>query len=246
MRSRTSPVTDQQLKEAKRVKREGLEDVTVASAPAVGETSAASSPLSVVSPVSVPDEAEMTEEVAAADMAPEPVVSEDVDRIDPPPSELKLANGQVVLLKRMRTRQFFALLRIISRSAPTMMRSMSLDPSRQSMEEFTTNLIALLVVSIPEADTETLEFLLSMVEPRDLGVSDEQKKQAWRDLRVYLADPELDDTFNLVEAIIRREAPDLKALGERAIKTFQLAQKTGQVPREMTQGSSEASRVPST
>jgi hypothetical protein len=155
MRSRTSPVTDQQLKEAKRVKREGLEDVTVASAPAVGETSEASSPLSEVSPVSVPDEAEMTEEVAAADMAPEPVVSEDVDRIDPPPSELKLANGQVVLLKRMRTRQFFALLRIISRSAPTMMRSMSLDPSRQSMEEFTTNLIALLVVSIPEADTET-------------------------------------------------------------------------------------------
>jgi hypothetical protein len=63
---------------------------------------------------------------------------------------------------------------------------------------------------------------------------------------VILADPELDDTFNLVEAIIRREAPDLKALGERAIKTFQLAQKTGQVPREMTQGSSEASRVPST
>jgi ribosomal 50S subunit-associated protein YjgA (DUF615 family) len=59
----------------------------------------------------------------------------------------------------------------------------------------------------------------------------------------------------VVEAVVRREAPDIKALGQRLIKLFELAQKTGQTEelekavkpaRRKKTPSSEASPEPST
>lgn len=228
------------------MQREGLEveetqELAVAADPTAAETSEAPSPAPEVS--------------AVPEVADE--LREDIDRIDPPPlTEYKLHNGQWVTFDRLRTRQFFALLRIVTRPALPALRYFSLDPTRQSMDEFTANLVGLVLVSIPEAEDETIAFLKTMITPRDLAndqLTKDQRTAVLTDFNTYMVNPELDDTVTIVEAIVRREAPDLKALGQRLLQMWNLAAKTGQTKvLEQAQDelreteSSEASPEPST
>lgn len=95
---------------------------------------------------------------------------------------------------------------------------------------FAANLIGLVVFSIPEAEDEAVDFVRSMVDVKNAQLMEkkfreERRIQLWQELE----NPELDDLITIVEAVVLREADDLKSLGKRLQKMFALAQRTGQV-----------------
>lgn len=160
----------------------------------------------------------------------------ELDRIDPQLTEHKLSTGFALGIRRMRTRQFFRLLRILTHGAGPSLTQAQLnfagDPA-----EFGTKLLMLVVMSIPDAEQETIAFLASMCQPA--GLTDKQASQMtkqeteanqalWDRYGEELHNPELEDTLDLIEVIVRQEAPELQALGKRLRKTLELFQKTGQ------------------
>lgn len=160
----------------------------------------------------------------------------ELDRIDPQPTECKLSTGFAVEVVRMRTRQFFRLLRVLTHGAGAALAQQGLnfgaDPA-----EFAQKLLTLTFMSIPDAESEALAFLASMCRP--VGVVDKvdsqltkQQREAnqalWAQFGEELHNPELDDLYDLIEIIIRREAPELQALGKKLQRTMETFRKTGQ------------------
>jgi hypothetical protein len=160
----------------------------------------------------------------------------ELDRIDPQPETCKFTTGFEVEVLRMRTRQFFRLLRVLTHGAgPAMVQSgldFSADPG-----EFGQKLLMLTVMSIPDAEQEAIMFLSSMCRPA--GIIDrpqpqlskqeaEANKALWDKYGAELHNPDLEDTLALAEAIIRREAPELQALGKKLQRVTTLFSRTGQ------------------
>jgi len=160
----------------------------------------------------------------------------ELDRIDPQPAVLKLSTDFTVEIVRMRTRQFFRLLRILTHGAgPALMQS-GLDFSAEP-GEFATKLVTLTLMSIPDAESEAILFLTSMcrpaglVEKQDSALSRQEREAndaLYQQFGQEMHNPELEDLLDLIEAIIAQEAPELQALGKKLQKTFAVFQKTGQ------------------
>lgn len=191
------------------------------------------------------------------DQEPDSVTSEDeMERLDPVPDTYTFADGTTVGVERLKTRQFFKLLRIITHGGMDALQTIRLDPN-QGTEVFTENLIALLIFAVPESEDETIEFLRSMVAAQQVKVPDEvppanvaqvaQRLQAEAKAKVdaEFANMGLDDLLGLVEVIIRREAPELKALGKRLADTLKF-NRAAQGQGSDTAPSLEASQEPST
>lgn len=160
----------------------------------------------------------------------------ELDRLDPQPVTRKLSTGLEVELVRLRTRQFFRLLRVLTHGAGPAMVQSGLD-FRAEPEQFTQKLLMLVVMSIPDAEQEAIGFLQSMMRPAGLIDRPESQltKQQTADNKALfeqfnkdLFNPELEDTIDLIEAIVRQEAPELQALGKRLQKMMALFQATGQ------------------
>lgn len=150
---------------------------------------------------------------------------------------LKLpASGIEVRILSLKTRQFFRLVKIITRGAGTALQDFRLDAS-QSQDEFAGKLIAVVLLSVPEAEDEAIQFIQSMVEP--VGLIDgpamtpadrAHNDKLWEPHRFELYNPELEDTVTVLEKIVEREAADIQSLGKRLQAMFKMAQKTGQLP----------------
>lgn len=161
-------------------------------------------------------------------------MTNELDALDPVPDQVKLLSGTVVAIEDLKARQFFKLLRIVTHGAMTGIADLfKLDVSA---EEFGTSLLTVVLLSIPDAENETLEFIQSMVKPvgliegRLLNKGDTERNNAlWADVDRDLENPELDDLITIVEAIVKREASDIQALGKRLAAMFKLAEKTGQL-----------------
>ena len=162
----------------------------------------------------------------------------ELDRLDPQPATLKLSTGLQVDLVRLRTRQFFRLLRVLTHGAgPAMMRA-GLD-FKAGAEQFTAQLLTLVVMSIPDAEQEAVAFLQSMLKPSGLAEGrkltkqqDEDNEALWERFNTDLFNPELEDLIDLIEAIVRQEAPELQALGKRLQQMMKMFQATGQDKEE--------------
>lgn len=169
-------------------------------------------------------------------------MSNELDALDPVPEAVKLSTGTVVQLESLRARQFFKFLRIITHGAVPNMRDFSIlrMDGDTSAEEFAVRLVSLLALSIPDAEDEAIEFLRSMSKPagliegrRALNKQDQERNaELWAQLDDDLENPELDDLITLIEAIVRREAEDIQALGKRLGAMLNLAEKTGQIPSQ--------------
>lgn len=195
------------------------------------------------------------EEVEALDQ-PDPV--DELDRLDPQPEVMSLSCGIEVRLLPLRTRQMFKMMRIITHGAGQRIATSGLNFSDEP-DVFLQKLLAVVVFSIPDAEQETIDFLQSMVEPaglvdklpRDLSKAEREGNIAlWTDLNKELWNPDPLDTIDLVEAVFRREAADLQALGKKIRRVVELAARTGQL-QGATQGSessagSSTSSPPST
>jgi hypothetical protein len=148
----------------------------------------------------------------------------------------KLSTGFTVEIVRLRTRQFFRLLKVLTHGAgPALMRT-GLD-FRTGGEEFASKLIMLVVMSIPDAEQEAIGFLQSMCKPH--GLTDkpesqltkqqaEDNKKLWDDFNTELFNPDPSDTLDLIEQIMLQEAPELQALGKKLQKMLEMFTKTGQ------------------
>lgn len=187
-------------------------------------------------------------------------MTNELDALDPSSEQLKLSTGAFIELEALRSRQFFKLLRIVTHGALPMVRDFSVFRFSADMDpvEFGTRLLSLMVMSIPDAEEETLEFIRSMCKPvglierRGMNKADvERNTELWVAFEQQLQNPEIDDLITIVEAIVRREAADIQALGKRLTAMFKIAEKTGQVPSPPSQTSPEptssaASPEPST
>lgn len=164
-------------------------------------------------------------------------VPEDIERLDPNPRDVTLSTGTEVSIKPMRMREFFKLLRIITRGGAEILGNMRLSLNMPE-DEFVAQFLALLFFAIPEAEDETEEFLAAMVEPKALTGNKKADEAERTRLEAELDNPELEDAFAIIEAIVRNEAKDLQALGNRLRAAFNLAEKTGQLkatsPRKET------------
>lgn len=187
-------------------------------------------------------------------------MANEIDKLDPVPDTVTLESGLRVQLESLRARQFFKLLRIITHGAlPGMQQAGLFDMNDMDSQEFMGRLLSVTVLSIPDAEDETIEFLKSMcypvglIERKGLNKQDvERNTILWEALEAELENPELGDLVTIVEAVIKREAEDIQALGKRLASMFKLAEKTGQIdtpspsPTGSNSTSSEESPAPST
>lgn len=169
------------------------------------------------------------------------MATNELGALDPQPQTLRLASGLEVEILPLRTRQFFKLLRIITRGALPSLQDMSLFKLSGDVDtaEFAGRLASLLLLSIPEAENEAIEFIQAMCKPVGLITRQSGMKlnkqdvslntEKWAALFTDLDNPGLDDLVTVVEAVVNREAADLLALGKRLSAMFKLAEKTGQV-----------------
>jgi hypothetical protein len=160
----------------------------------------------------------------------------ELDRLDPQPVVVKLSTGFEVEVVRMRTRQFFRLLRVLTHGAGPAVMQNGLDFSAEG-GEFASRLLVLVVMSIPDAESEAVQFLASMCRPAGLAEADGKplskaqeaaNKELYAQFGEELHNPELADTLDLVEVIVNQEAPELQALGKKLQATLSLFRKTGQ------------------
>ena len=117
-----------------------------------------------------------------------------------------------VELVPMRTRELMRLLRILTNGAawifPTLMEAEREDGPEAVLEQ----LIAALVLAIPEAEGPTLAFIKCMVRlPKD----GESTKAERAQLDIYLDNPEPEDIITIITAIAEEEGGDLVSLGKR-------------------------------
>lgn len=155
----------------------------------------------------------------------------ELDRLDPEPVTVKLTSGFPVEVVRLRTRQMFRLLRILTRGAGPAIAQ--LDFSEES-GEFGQKLLGILVMAIPDAEQETVAFLQSMAKPASLvdkksqhmtRQDTEHNQELWDRFNEELFNPEIDDTLSLLEVIVANEAPEMQALGKKLKALWTVAKK---------------------
>ena len=145
--------------------------------------------------------------------------SVEVEALDPQPDVITLSTGLEVNVERLRTRGMFKLLKIVTRGAGPFLMQMPLD--FDDAEGFVQQLLAIVVMAVPEAEDEAIQFIQSMVTP--VGLVDRPKTEAQKKANKELIerlvddldDPEVDDTISIIEAVVRNEAHDIQALGKR-------------------------------
>lgn len=156
---------------------------------------------------------------------------------------IKLSTGFKVQVLPLKSRQFLKLLRIVTHGAGGLLMNINFSGD-DTPEQFGAKLLALIGYAVPDAEDEVIEFLLSIT--RADGTKSgrrltKEEKKANEELAEQLFDeldnPELEDLLDIIEAIVKREAGDLQALGKRLMAMFELAKKTGQVPSELTSSS---------
>lgn len=131
-----------------------------------------------------------------------------------------LTNNQEVSINRLRTRETLKLLKILTRGVSGSLGYLLAGDVDQ--EEFVGNLLGAVIIAFPEAEDETLDFIMSMVTPKGI-IEDPRTKQEreaneekWTRLgNLFQGNPELDDTVTVIEAVVRNEAPHIRALGNR-------------------------------
>lgn len=143
----------------------------------------------------------------------------DIDTLSQEPTPVTLVSGLEIKIERLRTRALMALLKILTRGAGAVLGELQFD-SETSSEAFVGQLLGAVIVAIPEAEDETVEFINRMVTPvlkegrlskADIAANADLEVQ----LRTELADPDLDDLLTIFSEIINIEGPHILALGKR-------------------------------
>lgn len=168
-------------------------------------------------------------------------VNEDIDAIAAEPKELTLESGFPIKVLRIRTRATMSLLKILTRGAGEAIATIRFGQD-VTQEEFTGQLLGAVILSIPEAEDETIEFLNRVVEPAklidtprltpgDIEWNADQEEL----LRAELRDPSLDDLITIVGEIVKVEGPHILALGKRLAALLPTALKVEEQKKDAPQ-----------
>lgn len=152
--------------------------------------------------------------------------SNDVESIAPSSDTLTLESGLVVRVEHLRTRGMFKLLKIVTRGGGPILMQMPLDFS--DMENFVRQFLAIVLMAVPEAEDEAIEFIRAMVTPAEYDENATTKAAQQKNAELMerfvkeTDDPEISDTFEIITKIIENESADLAALGKRLAATLQV------------------------
>lgn len=145
---------------------------------------------------------------------------DDVETLAPEPTQLELSSGTVIEIERLKTRQLFRFLKILTVGAGAALADLKID-GESDPADLAQELVALLLVSIPDAEDEAMDFVRSMVKPLGLVAPERSKNDRvanvakYEELYLELDNPEIEDTIAILEKVIRTEAPNMLALGKR-------------------------------
>lgn len=131
------------------------------------------------------------------------VAKEDLTVILPGGGEVTV-NGVPCIVRRLKTREFLALLRVLTAGLGPALGEISIDFTDK--ETVGRDLSALMLLAVPNAADEFAEFLMAIVDAKDPAQS--------RETALYLKDnPELDVLLEVFEKVAEQEKEDLAALG---------------------------------
>ena len=140
-----------------------------------------------------------------AETAVEPLA--DLDAIDPVGTEITVA-GAACVVNRLKAREFLALVRVLTVGLGDGLRAVSGSLSMDDEEALGQELLALLLLAIPEAGEEFLAFVRTIVTPKDPRQTSE--------VLAALENPELDVMIEVAEKVVMQEAEDLQGLAGKA------------------------------
>lgn len=179
-------------------------------------------------------------------------VNNDVDAVLAEPQQVMLSSGLPINVLRIRTRATMSLLKILTRGAGEALATIRIGGD-VSQEEFTGQLLGAVVLSIPEAEDETIEFINRVVEPANLRTGSRLTAgdREWNEdqealLAAELDDPDLDDLVTIISEIVKTEAPHIMALGKRLAALFPTALKVEEQKKDQPQKPSSKRKTSST
>jgi hypothetical protein len=156
----------------------------------------------------------------------------EAERLDPQPQgPVTLSSGTRIEIQPLKLRETMKLLRIITHGAGGYVGSLLDGISMEDPAAFAQTLVTVLLMSIPDAERETVEFIQTMCVPAELPADKKAREQALSDLADELDNPELEDMVTIIEVVIRRESEDIRALGKRLGSALNLAARVGQAPK---------------
>lgn len=153
--------------------------------------------------------------------------SPELDALTAEPRALALSSGLEIEIERLKTRQLFKFVKIITSGAGGLLSNLNLSSDGDSAE-FAGQLLALTLVAIPEAEDEAIDFIRALVRPAGLVLPAKSKKdqatneELFRQLFVELDNPELDDLITIFEQLISVEAEHVQALGKRLMSVLKV------------------------
>lgn len=142
------------------------------------------------------------------------MTTSEVDVLDGVPTPIVLSNGLSVNVNRLKTRETLKLLKILTKGAGYALSAITSGDG----EEFAETLLLSMILAIPEAEDETLDFIRAMVVPAEITAGAKAKSknaELFNLLADALDNPELDDLIDICAAIIKVEAPHLEELGKK-------------------------------
>ena len=152
--------------------------------------------------------------------------SNDVEALSPSPDTVTLESGLVVRVERLRTRGMFKLLKVVTRGGGPILMQMPLDFN--DTEAFVQQFLAVVMMAVPEAEDEAIDFIRSMVTPAEFDenaktkAAQQKNKELIEELVHELEDPEIGDTLEIIMKIVQNEASDIAALGKRLAATLKV------------------------
>ena len=132
----------------------------------------------------------------------------DLEEIFPEEGIIEI-DGHKCRVKRLKTREFFGLLRVMTSGLGPMLGQFQFH-QKMSDEDMGAQLIAMAALALPNALEEFATFMQLIVEPVDSKV----------DIREALDNPDLDVTMEVIAVMIGQEAGDFRELVGKAQTIF--------------------------
>jgi len=146
------------------------------------------------------------------------MTNSETEILDPEVETVALADGLVVGVNRLKTRETLKLLKILTRGAGYAISTIDINSDEQSFAE---SMLMAAVFAIPEAEEETIDFLKTMTYPAGLVLSPKNKTDKENNAHLLekfensLDNPDLDDLVSIFEIIVKNESPHIKELGKK-------------------------------
>lgn len=156
---------------------------------------------------------------------------------------ITLTTGTVVRIRKLKTRELFALFRVAMAGLGGRIPDLRLDPD-EANEVFAGKFLIMLLASLPESEDESMLFLQKVCEPvglvpvgaDDLGAKAirERNEALKAALLAELNNPDPEDTIAIVEAIAMMNGTDAQRWGKRLAQAWRLFVATGQIRKSPT------------